>query len=324
MNLDSDNFKLQSIFMPYSYKKRLDVASSGRRFVHYTTAANAINIIRGREVWMRNTLGMNDFMEVEQGLGRIRKFFGNEEKKNMFFGPLDKFAHGVAESTLGQFLIWQMIFRRNTFIVSISEHDDKEDHYGRLSMWRAYGKRGVGVAIVLNSAVFMTESDALKAYSSPVTYFSDDEFESEIATILSNIESNGCYIQSMPKSVIYQSLFTMLLFGSVCSKHEGFSEEREWRIVYVPEMHKSPVIRTEVEIIDAIPQTVCKLPLMDIPEQGLIGANLNSLIDRIIVGPCDTPYLVCEALATELTKAGVEDAKRKISVSNIPVRSSSF
>ena len=45
----------------------------------------------------------------------------------------------------------------DTYLTSISEHRNKEDTFGRLSMWRAYGET-TGVALVMNNSPFLTPS----------------------------------------------------------------------------------------------------------------------------------------------------------------------
>ncbi len=56
------------IFYPHASKRRNAVMRQGTRFVHYTSAKSAMKILKTREVWMRKTSCMNDFMEVEHGL----------------------------------------------------------------------------------------------------------------------------------------------------------------------------------------------------------------------------------------------------------------
>jgi hypothetical protein len=43
--------------------------------------------------------------------------------------------------------------------------------------------------------------------------------------------------------------FTMLVAGVVCLKHEGFHEEREWRIIYSPKRSPAPLITSSIEVI---------------------------------------------------------------------------
>ena len=56
-------------------------------------------------------------------------------------------------------------------------------------------------------------------------------------------------------------VFNMLAAGVTCLKHEGFLEEREWRVIYWPQRSLSPLMESSIEVVGGIPQTVYKLPL---------------------------------------------------------------
>lgn len=61
----------------------------------------------------------------------------------------------------------------NTYIASISEHDNNEDMHGRLSMWRAFGNIVARVAIVLNIPWYTGGAQAVNVMFSPVAYSSE-------------------------------------------------------------------------------------------------------------------------------------------------------
>jgi len=50
------------------------------RFVHYTSAEAALNIIKTKRMWMRNTTCMADYREVQHGLQIIQKFLSEKAK----------------------------------------------------------------------------------------------------------------------------------------------------------------------------------------------------------------------------------------------------
>lgn len=51
---DFDN-KASEIFIPKYVDKIKQIHGNNIRFVHYTSAEAAMNIIKNREVWLRNT-----------------------------------------------------------------------------------------------------------------------------------------------------------------------------------------------------------------------------------------------------------------------------
>ena len=204
-------------------------------------------------------------------------------------------------------------------MLCVSEHLPEEDRHGRLSMWRAYGGQ-TGVALVLNGGVMFRESHALGAYSSPVAYLTPDAFAADFARIAEAIAAEADYIRTLDRETIKSHAFNMLRFAVLCTKHPGFHEEREWRVVASPAMYPSELLSSSVEVVRGIPQTVLKVNLRNHPDQGLTGLALPELLNRIIIGPCEFPLVVLKAFHQLLTAAGVSEPESKIFVSDIPLR----
>ncbi len=127
-------------------------------------------------------------------------------------------------------------------------------------------------------------------------------------------------MQSIGEEQFFACMAEAFRYAVVCTKHPGFMEEREWRVIYSPAIRKSAVIVEDIETIGGVPQKVCKLPLKDQLELGLEGFDLSKLIDRVIVGPCQNPFEIYEALVELMSSAGVADANSKVFVSDIPLR----
>lgn len=106
-----------------------------------------MNILRTKEVWMRESSCMNDFMEVEHGLNCVIAAYAADEKA--FKRALDSVHPNIIEEIEKLFDAWIPHLRSDTYLTCVSEHDAREDTFGRLSMWRAYGDQN-GVALVLN------------------------------------------------------------------------------------------------------------------------------------------------------------------------------
>jgi hypothetical protein len=70
--------------------------------------------------------------------------------------------------TLTSFNEWWAHIRVNTYISSISEHEDSEDQHGRLSMWRAFGGTFAKVAIVLRIPKFTGSADRLNLLAASI------------------------------------------------------------------------------------------------------------------------------------------------------------
>jgi hypothetical protein len=140
--------RLEGIFMPHARAQRDDFYGKSKRFVHYTSADNALKIIRTKRLWMRNTTCMTDYREVQHGYDMLVSFFFDQVKRSTFTAALDLCCPGAAMEALALFDQWWAHIRFNTYVSSISEHEDSEDSHGRLSMWRAFGGTRPKVAFV--------------------------------------------------------------------------------------------------------------------------------------------------------------------------------
>ena len=113
----------------------------------------------------------------------------------------------------------------------------------------------------------------------------------------------------------------MLLMNVTGVKHEGFREEKEWRVIHCPQLYPNQLITASTEIIGGIPQRVYKLPL-DFSVNPVLGdLDFVKLFDRLIIGPSPYPLAMADAFIEELSKIGVPDAAKRIFISNIPIRS---
>ncbi|MEO6186783.1 MAG: DUF2971 domain-containing protein, partial [Steroidobacteraceae bacterium] len=210
-------------------------------------------------------------------------------------------------------------FQHRTFLTCVSEHDPSEDKYGRLSMWRAYGGSS-GVALVLNSQVFTSPTVAMELYSSPVSYSDAGRFLTEFDRVAENVRTESSFLATQEREHLTHYLFNMLRFAAICTKHPGFEEEREWRVIHTRGLDSDRRLKIEVESVRGIPQHVIKIPLENVPEEGFYGAAIPDLIDRIIIGPTEFDSALYHAFIELLEKANVPDAAARIVISNIPVR----
>jgi hypothetical protein len=234
-------------------------------------------------------------------------------------GVLDRIFPSFSADLEKQFNGWIPHFKLDTYLTCISEHLDSEDSIGRLSMWRAYGGR-TGVAIVLKNGPFLTPSTALKAYSSPVGYFSAEQFKREFHQIADAAHIHADILSKLGREAIMTNIFNMFKFAMLCTKHPGFHEEREWRIVYLPMFEKSDRLIADLKVIGGVPQPIYRIPLKDVPDEGLVGIEIPQFFDRVIIGPTQYPAAIYEAFVRSLEQAGVTDAPNKVQISDIPLR----
>ena len=300
-------------------KKRMQ--ENRLKFAHYTSAENGLRILREKRVLMRNTVCMNDYREFEHGLSYIIEFFRDDALRSNFVNSLNTCCAGVAEEAMNLFDNWLPHNRFNIYVSCFSEHKPEEDRFGRLSMWRAYRTRTVGVAIVLHNEPFWQRSTVLKAVNSPVAYVHADQFKAALVNVLHSVAQERTFLKSIPRAQLVGIVFNTLMYAAACAKHPGFAEELEWRLAYLPKMGESEVLEKSVDTINGIPQTVYRIPLKDRPDDGLVGIEIPSLLERIIIGPSNFPWPLYEAFVTVLKEAGVQNAEEKVITSDIPLRS---
>ena len=313
--------QLFAILSPNLVEEARKLTAGESQLVHYTTAENAMRIIRSKKFWLRNVRCMNDYSEVQHGVNLLLSVFSGPDNPQItrLYAALDQVADGAAKRGVDKFNEWLPKLADITFIGCLSQAD-VDDKIGRLSMWRAYSSPNSGVALVLDSAPFTAETDLLHAYSLPVAYLDDEQFKDGIDRCLSAVEGLAPSLGGVSPETIENTIFWWLLCLSVGCKHPGFHEEREWRVIYIPEMWKSEAIEEAVEAIGGLPQIVQKIPLINDPENGLIGADPANLIKRIIIGPTDFAMVQYDAFSALLTEAGIENPNERITLSLIPLR----
>ena len=317
--------RIDSIFSPYAlsqmenyFKKQRD--QTHVRFVHYTSAEAALRIIEKKRVWMRNVTCMSDFNEVRHGHTILVKIFSEPSDRKAFNEALEACAPGAAEEALKIFDSWWNDISLNTYITSISEHDENEDSHGRLSMWRAFGGNVVRVAIVFKAPRSLLSAGVLNLIFSPVAYLTEQQILEQFRKVVANIGANCDFLKSLGRPRIVTSVFNMLVAGVTCLKHEAFKEEREWRLIYAPKRWSSPLIDSSTEVVGGIPQVVYRIPFDGTVSDALSQFDLARIFDLLIIGPSIYPWSMLEAFTTALKNAGVVESEKRIVLSGIPIR----
>jgi hypothetical protein len=323
-NRDPIRTQLQNIFLPYATERARNLYEpsdfTNARFVHYTSAEAALQIIRSKRIWMRNTTCMSDYREVLHGYDIIKEFFYEGDNRERFINGLDKISPDIGRDAITLFDRFMFDIYLNTFIAAVSEHDVSENSHGRLSMWRAFGGSTARVAIVINVPWQSEGSRALNLQFSPVAYLKKEEVYAELNKVINNISSSSAFLRTLDRQLIISWVFYMLMIGVVCLKHEGFHEEREWRVIYFPMREPSPLMESSTEVIDGIPQVVCKIPIDNAISKILDDLDFSKLFERLIIGPSQYHRVMHESFTVALTEAGIADAWNRVATSLIPIR----
>jgi hypothetical protein len=311
--------RFAKIFFPEASKRMAEVKARKTRFVHYTSADSAMGILKNRELWMRNSSCMNDYREIMHGLESLRAAYDASDSGKRLRKSLNDVFDEITTEIEERYNQWVPVFESETYLTCISEHNDDEDALGRLSMWRSYGESS-GVAIVLNQEAFFSDSSILGFYSSPVGYLDKKSFGLVLDDVAQNVDAHACELKSLGRSEIVEIVTRMFMFAALSAKHPGFKEEREWRVIYSPRFMKSDVLTKTIQSVHGVPQIVYKIPLKNLPDQGLKGLEPRELINRVIIGPSQYPSALHQAFVELLAQAGVSDPESKVCVSNTPLR----
>lgn len=276
-----DNIKkLELILMSFMEDGRADLEQAGNKFVHYTSAENAINIINSKRLWMRNPKCMNDYMEISHGYQQLDNYFRVDANKELFSSALNQYEDGFLDHVFTGFNEWWNKVQLDTFITSVSVHPSNEDQHGRLSMWRAYGEQPARAALVFNNPPEPINS--LSLILSPALYYSEEEINQDLESLVNNFTAEIEFIRTLEREQVLGFFVISLIVRALSLKHVGFKEEQEWRIIFLPNLNpQNTIIEKELETISGVPQIVHKIPLEYYPEDDVAYMSIPQLLDKV-------------------------------------------
>ncbi|BAO89043.1 DUF2971 domain-containing protein [Caballeronia cordobensis] len=288
---------------------------------HYCSVNTLEAVVKNEEMWFSNPLYMNDFEELTFGMWHsrnkirqnesIRQALGTPERYETFRryidGIFDQFENGLAF---------------DIYIACFSEHDPA-DSDGRLSMWRGYGANGGGVALVFNTAALIEVPDSPLRVAK-ITYGTTEQRLGWIDQILNR------FAQIVVSATISEDalfgcaaqLFERLLSFSVFTKHSGFQEEQEWRVVYSRHHDQSNALTSMLGYFINNGVVEPKLKFKISPLEGIAAGamSLEQLIVKIIVGPRGASGRSKMALQRMLQTLGKHQLADLIVTSSTPYR----
>lgn len=249
---------------------------------HYTSIGTLERIAQTGEIWFSNPLYMNDVDELRYGMNlgvhAVRSHTGLREAcpPAHYNALLDAFD--------GYYAAFDDQDAFDVYVFSCAEHDDEIGDDGLLSMWRGYGGDGNGVAIVF-------DMDPLLAARSPllvrqVQYLSYEASEAWMQRKLQGfaqaLRSAGGPVEEMPAAAA--ALFERIKLFALFTKHRGFHEEREWRIVYLREQDREGVFTQQLHYAIGSRGIEPRLRF----STAVLGEqrpSLEQMVRRIILGP---------------------------------------
>jgi hypothetical protein len=289
---------------------------------HYTTIPVLEKILTTNEIWFSNPLFMNDIEEVRFGVLQGNSLVMGSKQIAIACKTVEraqKFEQSFA-SFFNQFANQNVL---NTYVFCMSEHD-KDDNDGLLSMWRGYGANGNGVAIVFD----VTQINVLPTSPLIIAAVNYDTTEARMAWLQKLLTTFAKILHeaSVPDEKLYicaHALFERIKLFALFTKHRGFKEEREWRVVYMPD--RDPQKKGESMFHYAIghrgvePKMRFKIGYIE----GLTAPDLSlaKITERIILGPTISSPIANATVSRMFDLLGQTELKAKLRASTIPLRS---
>ncbi len=288
---------------------------------HYTSVETLAKILKNEELWLSNPLFMNDLDEMRFGLTRGKAFFDQADLEKSC--GLDSEDAGKLRHAFNHYYTeYESKHALNVYILCLSKHSpDNTD--GLLSMWRAYGNNGSGAAIVFDTAAVGPVIEDTPLILTAVRYASTVErlqwLEQKVAhwaalVVEAKLPPDRLYVAAY-------SLFSVILLFSLSTKHIGFDEEQEWRLIYMPERDQHKIYNDNFNYVVGARGVEPKLTLKIAPLPGAAAQfGFVDIVHSILLGPSISSLLATASVVRMLDKLGKGELAPKVRSSTIPLR----
>jgi hypothetical protein len=288
---------------------------------HYTSIASLESIVKNDEMWFSNPLYMNDWEELQYGMNAGAAEFRRHQGLVEACGDASTHANLVShfDKLFHEFDIDHAI---DTYVLCFSEHA-AADNDGLLSMWRGYGASGSGVALVFDSAK-INAREQTPLVLRKVIYATQADRMAWVGKKLVALAGVLRAIDKTDENLYYTAAawIERLKMFALFTKHSGFSEENEWRIVYFSERDKNQALSGMLSYVVS-PRGVqpkLKLRLMHVPGVIADDMSLEKVVDRIILGPSISTVLASSSVRRMLQLTGKRQLADRVVSSSIPFR----
>jgi hypothetical protein len=321
-----DENELWAAFEPM-YAQFVDLVQMPKKplLSHYTSLDSLEKITKSEEIWFSNPLFMNDLQEVRFGIVEAHNIFMHEFNEESFVNEIGPDRALSIRNAFGAcYYQFENDHVFSLYVFCLSEHgpDDKD---GLLSMWRGYGANGGGAAIVLNMD-FVTKQQKSPLMIGKVQYATDFErrqwIRMKVRETRDLVRNN--VIEDSLLSRVSANLFDLLKVNALLTKHKGFSEEREWRVIYFPDLDTQSLLSDGFTYIigkNGV-EPKLKFPMKPLPFGDRAVWTFEQSVDRIILGPSLSSVLATKAVKKMFESLNKKSFAEKVIASTIPFRHS--
>jgi hypothetical protein len=303
------------------FQEELSFPSSRPLLAHYTSIQTFEQIVTKEQLWFSNPLFMNDLEELRFGM--------NEGASELRQSEAIRSACGTPENHKKLLQSFDYLFNDfyskhvlNTYILCFSAHDP-EDNDGLLSMWRGYGNSGSGAALVIDTAKINVNPGS-PLIVGKVHYASKADRKKWISEKLISLAHVISVHANVEDDYFDAALAWMhrLKSFALFTKHHGFHEEQEWRVVYMSDRDGAQSFKKYFGHLATNRgiEPKLKLPIKPIPELKTENISLGTLVNRIILGPSVSSALAANSIRQMLRNIGQLDLAERVVASEIPFR----
>lgn len=288
---------------------------------HYTSLSTIEKILNARQFWLSNPLYMNDLEELRFGMHVGAMVFRASDALRLACRTEDRHERLLSyfDALFSEYDRTQAL---DAYVLCLSEHDASNTD-GVLAMWRGYGAHGTGAALLLNlEALPPFEESALLV--GKVAYASQGQRQSWMETRVSALaaeidrhEKTDLNLESAART-----WFERLKVFAIFSKHPGFTEEREWRIVYMRERDQQDRLSDSLGYLvsDRGVEPKLKLQFSRLSQSAASGQDDSSLLAGLILGPSQSGLLAQASIRRMVTVLGHDRLAPNLWASSIPFR----
>jgi hypothetical protein len=311
--------RFEPLYRRFQHAER--VQSEKPLLAHYTSLETAEKILETNELWFSNPLFMNDWEEMRFGINQgimlldrtshVRTALKQDRRIQLF---KQAFGHFFEQLDKVQLL--------DVYVFCLSEHKPNNDD-GLLSMWRGYGGHGRGTALVFDTSNLRFVPGA-PMYLCKVEYGNHEERTATLEELLrgwaSIVEQTEISDQQIP--IAAHNALSLFKFYGLTSKHVGFLEEQEWRIIYLADLDANKTLEPRFSYALGAQGVEPKLKFKF--ERHSAGSypehNLGDLLHKIVLGPSVSSPLAKMAFIRMLQKIGRQEYSNRVVASRIPLR----
>jgi hypothetical protein len=289
---------------------------------HYTTLAGACGIGKSRSLWATSIRHLNDSTEFAHAYGVVHDVLeqrvGSLNSGTEIRRALELFMRSLEAARSGVSPLFFLGVPPFAYVVSLSEVGDQ------LSQWRTYSQGG-GYALGFRTCRLKAISEGQRFRLVRCVYSKQAQLNQAQAIVERIIESlsgdletidpaDSIRLEEASRNVGRTALLEISRMAPTW-KHDGFEEEKEWRLVYQPKEDGDLEVQFRAGRTAIIPYVELKF---DMPADSLAATDEIEVLHDLVVGPCPEPGLALSSMRYLLKVQGL--ACPVCSLSRIPYR----